>query len=111
MVSFYRFLSSEPKGRFVIRLSDCVSHSTAEKRAVARQLENDLGIRFGETSPDASFTLESMGCIGMCDQGPAISVNGRIYTQFTADRVGDMLNECRSVFGAFSRSVDSERIL
>lgn len=94
VVSFYDFLSVSPKGRFVLQLSDCVAHSNTEKEAVARQLENDLGIAFGSTTHDGAFTLEKTGCIGMCDQGPVLSVNGRVYTQFTADQVGLVLRDC-----------------
>jgi len=94
VVSYYRFLSTTPRGRFVIQLSDCIAHDAVERAAVARQLEKDLGIRFGETTVDGLFSLEHTGCIGMCDQGPVVSVNGRIHTQFTADRVGALLRDC-----------------
>jgi [NiFe] hydrogenase diaphorase moiety large subunit len=69
------------------------------KDRVARQLENDLGIRFGETTPDGNFTLEWANCLGMCDQGPALLVNERIYTKVTPETVHDILEECRKVFG------------
>ncbi|MBN2342873.1 MAG: NAD(P)H-dependent oxidoreductase subunit E [Deltaproteobacteria bacterium] len=96
VVSFYHFLSEEPKGQYVISLSDCVAHNADAKRALARQLQNDLGIGFGETSSDGRFTLEKIGCIGMCDQGPVLRVNGRIYTEVTADRVGGLICDCAS---------------
>jgi [NiFe] hydrogenase diaphorase moiety large subunit len=42
---------------------------------VARSLEEELGIRFGETTPDGKFSLEYTSCIGMSDQAPAALVN------------------------------------
>ncbi|MBN2715759.1 MAG: NAD(P)H-dependent oxidoreductase subunit E [Deltaproteobacteria bacterium] len=94
VVSFYQFLSDTPAGRYVISLSDCIAHSKAQKDAVARQLETELGIRFGETSADGRFSLKRVGCIGMCDQGPVIRVNGRIYSEVSADRVGALISDC-----------------
>ena len=69
------------------------------KDRVARQLETDLGIKFGETTPDGRFTLEWANCIGMCDLGPALLVNDRVYTQVTPNEVHQIIEECRKVFG------------
>jgi [NiFe] hydrogenase diaphorase moiety large subunit len=99
VVSFYSFLNDRPRGSFVIRLCRTISCDMQDKDRVARQLENDLGIRFGETTPDGKFTLEWANCMGMCDQGPALLVNDRVYTQVTSDKVHDIINECRRSFG------------
>jgi [NiFe] hydrogenase diaphorase moiety large subunit len=99
VVTFYSFLKSEPQGQFVIRLCRTLSCDFAQKDRVARQLENDLGIKFGETTPDGKFTLEYASCIGMCDQGPAMLVNEKVYTHVTPERVHDILEACRQTFG------------
>lgn len=96
VVSFYHFFSDRPAGKYVILLSDCIAHNTEKKEAVARQLQTELGIRFGETSGDGKFTLNRTGCIGMCDQGPVIRVNGRIYSEVTADKIGTIISDCMS---------------
>ncbi len=100
VVSFYAFLNNEPKGRFVIRLCQTISCDLAGKARVARQLENELGVAFGQTTADGRFSLEWASCLGMCDQGPALLVNDRIYTKVTPDRVHEIIEECRKVFGA-----------
>jgi [NiFe] hydrogenase diaphorase moiety large subunit len=99
VVSFYAFLGDHPQGRFVIRLCRTISCAMQGKDRVQRQLENDLGIGFGQTTPDGSFTLEWANCMGMCDQGPALLVNDRIFTRVTPEKVHEILEECRSVFG------------
>jgi [NiFe] hydrogenase diaphorase moiety large subunit len=99
VVSFYAFLGDRPQGRFVIRLCRTISCSMQGKDRVMRQLENDLAIRFGETTPDGSFTLEWANCMGMCDQGPALLVNDRLFTRVTPQKVHEILGECRAVFG------------
>lgn len=100
VVTFYAFLSPEKKGRFTIRLCRTISCDMRDKDAVARQLENELGIRFGETTPDGKFTLEWANCIGMCDQGPALLVNDQVFSRVTADKVQEILDACRRSFGA-----------
>ncbi|HUX07927.1 MAG TPA: NADH-quinone oxidoreductase subunit NuoE [Acidobacteriota bacterium] len=102
VISFYSFLDFAPKGKFVIRLCRTISCDMQGKERVARQLENDLGINFGETTPDGKFTLEWANCLGMCDQGPAMLINDRVFTEVTPEKIHEILEECRGTFGIFS---------
>ncbi|HEY3382400.1 MAG TPA: NAD(P)H-dependent oxidoreductase subunit E [Vicinamibacterales bacterium] len=103
VTSFYAFLRQESRGRFVFRLCQTVSCDLAGKSRVACQLENDLGIGFGETTADGRFSLEWASCLGMCDQGPALLVNDRIFTRVTPERVHEIIDECKRTFGAHAR--------
>ena len=60
---------------------------------------NELGVEFGQTTPDGKFSLGWANCLGMCDQGPALLVNDSIYTQVTAEKVHSILEQCRQTFG------------
>jgi len=97
--TFYAFLQPETQGRFVFRLCRTYSCELAGKEEVAAQLQRDLGIGFGETSADGAFTLEWANCMGMCDQGPAMLVNDKVFTKVTPERVHAILEDCRKVFG------------
>lgn len=96
VVTFYSFLSEKPLGRFVIRLCQTISCDMAGKDSVAAQLENELGIKFGQTTGDGTFTLEWVNCIGLCDQGPALLVNDTVWTKVTPRNVLEILDQCRS---------------
>lgn len=100
VVSFYSFLSTEKKGKFIVRLCRTISCDMAGKEAVANQLENELGIEFGETTDDGMFTLEFTNCLGMCDQGPAMLVNEDIHTKVTPEKVADIIDSYKNRFGA-----------
>lgn len=101
VLTFYSFLSGEKKGRFVIRLCRTVSCDMQGKDRVARQLQTELGVPFGATTPDGRFTLEYTNCMGMCDQGPALMVNKQIFTRVTPQRVHEILEACRRVWGLY----------
>jgi [NiFe] hydrogenase diaphorase moiety large subunit len=96
VVTFYSFLTEAPQGRFVIRLCRTISCDMAGKDRIARQLENDLGIPFGQTTPDGVFTLEWANCLGMCDQAPAMLVNDRVHTRVKPEQIHAILQDCRS---------------
>ena len=99
VVTFYSFLNTEPKGHFIVRLCRTISCDMQGKDRIARQLENDLGIAFGETTPDGNFTLEWANCIGMCDQGPALIVNDSVHARVTPEKVHEIIEGCRRTFG------------
>jgi NADH:ubiquinone oxidoreductase subunit E len=108
VVSFYSFLSTEPKGKFDIRLCRTLSCDFSGKREVAQQLENELGIKFGETTKDRLFSLEYCNCLGMCDNGPALLVNNDVYTRVHPELVSDILEKYRRMFGPASQLEEAE---
>ncbi len=111
VVSFYSFLSEKPHGRFVIRLCRTISCDMAGKDAVAQQLENDLGIRFGQTTPDEMFTLEWANCLGLCEQGPAMLVNDQAFTRVTPEKVADIIEGCRRQLSVFASQRKEEHVV
>jgi NADH-quinone oxidoreductase E subunit len=112
VVSFYHFLSEKPQGKFVVRLCRTISCDLAGKERVARQLENELGIEFGQTTEDGRFTLLWANCIGLCDQGPALMVNDQVYSAVTPEKIHDIVEECRKTFSLFAtEAVEKENIL
>ncbi len=63
---------------------------------VADALREELGIDFGETTPDGEITLERTPCIGMCDQAPAALVNDVVVTDLSADMAREVVaRSCR----------------
>jgi len=85
IVTFYAFLSNEPKGEVVIRLCDDVIDEIKGADRVAYAFQEALGVGFGETTPDGQITLEHTPCIGMCDQAPAALINGVVATNLSSD--------------------------
>jgi len=80
MASFYTFFDREPAGKCTIRLSNCVVDQMHGMEAVAKAFEKELGISFGETTPDGMISLKYTSCTGMCDQAPGGLINGMVVT-------------------------------
>lgn len=95
VVTFYAFLNERYHGSYVVRLCRTISCAMAGTMRVARQLENDLGIRFDETTKDGMFTLEYANCLGMCDQAPALLINDEVFVHVTPEQVSLILIACR----------------
>jgi NADH-quinone oxidoreductase E subunit len=107
VVSFYAFFNEEKKGRFIIRLCRTISCDMAGKDNIARQLEVELGIKFGDTTPDGRFSLEWTNCMGMCDMGPALLVNRQVFTHVSVESVHQILEGCRNVWNLYPEHNES----
>lgn len=93
VISFYHFLHSKPQAKNIVRLCKTISCSLAGKEKVEEAVQRELGICFGETSPDNKIKLEYTNCIGMCDQGPAMIINDRVFTKLNPEKACEILNE------------------
>jgi NADH:ubiquinone oxidoreductase subunit E len=94
-ISFFAFLNSEPKGRNLVRICKTISCDMAEKASIVKAVERELGIKIGETTKDNKFTVEFANCLGLCDQGPALAINDRVYVKVTPEKAVQLLNEVK----------------
>ena len=85
--SFYTFLDTIPRGKYVIRVCKTISCHMAGKDAIIDTLKETLKIGIGETTPDKQFTLMQANCMGWCHKGPVMLVNDDIYTELTKEKV------------------------
>jgi formate dehydrogenase subunit gamma len=60
--------------------------------ALIRHVEQRLGVELGGTTPDQSFTLEQVFCLGNCALSPAVLFDGKPYGR-VSPQVADFLIE------------------
>jgi len=104
MASFYTFFDREPAGKCTIRLSDCVVDQMHGMEAVAKAFEKELGIAFGETTPDGMISLKYTSCTGMCDQAPGGLINGMVVTGLKPKDVPAIVAAIKKEGGRVSKS-------
>ncbi|MGA8864531.1 MAG: NADH-ubiquinone oxidoreductase-F iron-sulfur binding region domain-containing protein [Gallionella sp.] len=76
-VEFYSFFSSAPRGRYDILFSNCTSCGyLSGGKNLLHMLRQCLGMVAGETRADGLVSVGETSCIGMCDHGAALLVNG-----------------------------------
>jgi [NiFe] hydrogenase diaphorase moiety large subunit len=95
VVSFYHFLSFEPRGDVTLYISDSPTDRQLGNEAVIARLCAALGIKEGSTRADGRVSLHRTSCTGLCDQGPAGLANGLPLTNLTperADLIAQLIN-------------------
>ena len=94
-IKFYSMFYTEPTGKYVIRICDSLSCHLNDSHDLLLAVENFLGLKNGETSPDQLFTLEVVECLGHCGEGPVMMVNDKMYTELSKGRALEILKECQ----------------
>jgi NADH:ubiquinone oxidoreductase subunit E len=93
VASFYTMFSLTPRGKFIIRICQSPPCHLMGATTVVQELTRQLGIDFGQTTPDGNFTLEMTSCLGVCGVAPAIMVNDEVYGNLTPERIREILAE------------------
>ncbi len=93
VLTFYKFFTLEPKGKYQITVCLGTACHVRGGVQIVEDMERKLNIRVGQTTPDRKFTLETVNCLGCCAIGPVIVVNGKYYSHITVKKIDAILKE------------------
>ena len=92
LATFYEMIYRRPVGKKVIHVCDSISCWAACCYEILDHLQVRLGVKLGGTSADGMFTLIPCCCMGMCGDGPVMSVGANFYFNLTPERVDEILD-------------------
>jgi NADH-quinone oxidoreductase subunit E len=87
IATFYAQFKLVPTGRNVIKVCRGTGCYVRGAPRLLDELEKELGIKDGETTPDMEYTLETVACFGSCALAPVIVVNDKVHGRMTPDKV------------------------
>lgn len=96
VASFYDMLHLEPVGKHMIYVCHNLTCSLLGAERLIRNLEDRLGIRMGETTPDGLISLKRMECLASCGTAPAIQIDGVFYERVTPQMLDELLEKLRN---------------
>lgn len=91
VVTFYAQFVLNPSGKY--RIAVCLGTACYVKGSqnVLNELEKELGVKAGSTTPDAKFTLEATRCLGCCGLAPVMTVNDDVYGRLVPEEIKGIL--------------------
>jgi len=92
VITFYNFFTMKPRGKYTINL--CMGTACYVKGAprLAQMMEEELGVKIGETTPDGKFTLSAVRCVGACSLAPVFVIGEDTYGRVdTRDKMSAIL--------------------
>lgn len=94
-ISFYHDFKRAPQGRHVLRLCRAEACQSMGSAALHDEIQQRLGISWGETTPDGKVTLEAVYCLGLCACSPSAMMDQRPMGRVDVDRVLAAVAEAR----------------
>ena len=91
VATFYAQFALNPKGEY--QISVCLGTACYVKGSgdIYAKLEEILGIKGGECTPDRKFSLDACRCVGACGLAPVMTVNDEVYGRLVPDDVDGIL--------------------
>jgi len=87
VIGFYSFLHDTARGSYDVLISDSITDHMLGSRELLDTLCDKLGVEPGQPRNDGRVSVDTTSCTGMCEQGPAMLVNGWTITGLDAGRI------------------------
>jgi len=92
IATFYSMFEIESVGRHSISVCTNVSCMLCGGNEILAHLENKLGIKVGESTPDNRIYLKrEEECLAACDGAPMMMVDHRYYENLTPEKVDEII--------------------
>lgn len=93
VLSYYSMLRTKPAGKYNIQVCTNISCMLRGGYEILDHCSKKLGIGHKQVTPDGTFSLEEVECIGACCWAPAMQVNYDFYEELTPEKVDTILAE------------------
>jgi NADH-quinone oxidoreductase subunit E len=91
VTTFYNMYNQQPVGKYKFNVCTNLPCQLRDGAKALHHLEQKLGIKMGETTPDGMFTLQQSECLGACADSPVMLVNDFTMCSFMSNDKLDQL--------------------
>jgi len=95
VASFYKMFHFKPRGKKIVRVCLGTACYVRGSKKVLATLEDEFGVKNGETTEDLAMTLETVGCVGCCGLAPVTTVNEEIIGEIGAKKLESLIKSIR----------------
>lgn len=96
VTTFYNMYNQAPVGKYKLNVCTNLPCQLRDGAKALHHLEQRLGVKMGETTPDGLFTLQQSECLGACADSPVMLVNDRTMCSFmSSDKLDQLIDGLR----------------
>jgi NADH-quinone oxidoreductase subunit E len=95
VASFYSMFNLQPVGKCVIEVCRTGPCWLLGAEDLVNYLENKLGIKAGQTTPDGMFTLKTVECLAACGTAPIVQIGEAYHENVDTKKMDKILDDCR----------------
>jgi len=93
LATFYKAFSLRPKGKYPIAVCTGTACHVQGSVKILEQVQRELNIKEGETTPDKKFSVESVRCLGCCGLAPVVTVGKNLHGKVPLSKVPRILKQ------------------
>ncbi len=97
LATFYDKFRFIPSGKIQIKICHGTSCFLNGSQAVINKIKEETGIVAGQTSRDGNFSYEIVSCMGGCNNGPVMNVNGEYHTHIKPEQLPELIKKLKYV--------------
>jgi NADH:ubiquinone oxidoreductase subunit E len=95
VATFFKSFSLKPRGKHLLSVCLGTASHVRGGQAIAEEMQRQLGIKAGETTPDKEITFETVNCLGACALGPIVVVDGHTFSNVARNQVKEIIHKTR----------------
>ena len=92
VASFYSLYYTQPVGKQLVQVCRTTPCWLKGSDALTACAQAKLGLNLGETSPDGSFTLLEVECLGACANAPMVQINDDYFEDLDPETFAALLD-------------------
>jgi NADH-quinone oxidoreductase subunit E len=96
VISYYSLLHTKPVGKYHVQVCTNISCMLRGGEELLEHCEKKLGIGHKQTTPDGTFSLEEVECIGACSWAPAVQINYDFHENLTPEAMDKVLEQYKA---------------
>jgi NADH:ubiquinone oxidoreductase subunit E len=93
--TFYTMFDIEGAAKHIVRVCDSPPCHITGSAAVLKAVQEELGIKPGEVTPDGMFGLEEVACLGLCGVAPVMLIDREVFGNLTPEMVPGIIAKFR----------------
>jgi NADH-quinone oxidoreductase subunit E len=93
VATFYSQFYLTRRGKTIIRQCDGTACHVRGAAKITDTIQNKLGVKAGETTPDYRYTFEVVYCLGACGLAPVAVVNNKVVGRLVPEKMAQILKE------------------
>jgi NADH-quinone oxidoreductase subunit E len=94
-ISYYSMLHRQPIGHYNFQVCTNISCMLRGAEEIFERCSKKLDIGHRQITPDETFSLEEVECIGACTGAPAMQVNYDFYENLTAEKIDALIEKLK----------------
>jgi len=95
VATFYAQFRLKPVGKYIIKVCHGTACHVQNSTAITEALQEELGVKDGETTEDNLFTLESVACLGCCSLAPVMMIGDETFGKLTDKSSREVIRKIR----------------